>query len=80
MLLDARVIEALNVSFGKQGGDADIELDYHMRLPASDAEEIEDLFDSSCAFRMAQTLVDWLEKRYDEEKCSSNTASLHAFK
>ncbi|XP_003739397.1 nuclear pore complex protein Nup107 [Galendromus occidentalis] len=63
-----------------QGGDTDIDVDYHMRLPASDAEEIEDLFDSSCAFRMAQTLVDWLEKRYEEEKCSSNTASLHAFK
>lgn len=51
-----------------------------LRLPASDAEEIEELFDSSFDFRKIQTLVDWLEHRYAEEKCASKTASLHAYK
>ncbi|XP_022658066.1 nuclear pore complex protein Nup107-like [Varroa destructor] len=65
-----------------QGNDSitNMEETAELRLPASDAEEIEELFDSSFDFRKIQTLVDWLEHRYAEEKCASKTASLHAYK
>lgn len=48
-------------------------------LPESDADEIDDLFDLSYDFRMAQTIVDWLEERYREENRLLGTASLCAF-
>ncbi|OQR74680.1 nuclear pore complex protein Nup107-like [Tropilaelaps mercedesae] len=65
-----------------QGNDSidNLEDIAELRLPNSDAEEIDDLFDCSFDFRKAQTLVDWLEHRYGEERCASNTASLHAYK
>ncbi|XP_022708718.1 nuclear pore complex protein Nup107-like [Varroa jacobsoni] len=65
-----------------QGEDSSIDLEasVELRLLTSDAEEIEALFETSFDLRKTQSLIDWLEHRYCEEKCVSNLASLHFYK